>query len=67
VWITTWDTPADRDEFAAALEKGNPPAGYSLSPAGETGAIVFVGFDKADRDALLGRLSDFQQLLVQRR
>ena len=67
VWITTWDTPADRDEFAAALEKGTPPAGYSLSPAGDTGAIVFVGFDKAERDALLARLSNFQQLLVQRR
>jgi len=67
VWITTWDTPADRDEFAAALEKGSPPAGYSLSPAGETGALVFVGFDKAERDALLARLSDFQRLFVRRR
>jgi len=67
VWITTWDTPADRDEFAAALEKGSPPAGYSLWPAGDAGAIVFVGFDKADRDALLARLSNFQQLLGQRR
>jgi len=67
VWISAWDTPADRDEFAAALEKGSPPAGYSLSPLGQTGAVVFLGFAKAERDALLTRLPDFEDLLATRR
>ncbi|RPJ70771.1 MAG: hypothetical protein EHM24_14515 [Acidobacteria bacterium] len=67
VWVTTWDTRADRDEFGVALVKGSPPAGYSLAPVGDTGAIVFVGFDKTERDSLLARLPDFKQFLVQHR
>ena len=63
VWVTAWDSAADRDEFAAALAKGSPPANYALSPAGEAGAIVFIGFEEAEREALLARLGDFKQLL----
>ena len=67
VWVTAWDTPADRDEFAAALEKGAAPPGYALAPAGDRGAVVFIGFDPAEREALTGRLGNFQQFVAPRR
>jgi len=58
VWITLWDTAADRDEFVTALEKGPVPAGYATAALGAEGAVVLFGFDEAERTALAKRLGD---------
>ena len=67
VWVTVWDTAAERNEFTAALDKGNPPPGYAVSPIGDTGAIVFIGFPKGERDSYLGKVTNLDQLLAARR
>jgi len=58
VWITLWDTPADRDEFVAALAEGPMPAGYATAVLGTRGAVVFFGFDEAERTTLVKRVGD---------
>jgi hypothetical protein len=57
VWLTTWDTPKDRDEFLAALEKGSPAPNSVAAPVGREVAVVFIGIDQAERESLLRRLS----------
>jgi len=56
LWITLWDTPADRDEFLEALEK-TPAAGERSSMRlGNLGAVIFYGFNATRRKALEERL-----------
>ena len=55
VWITTWDTPADRDEFTASLATSSMPRATATAPMGDVGAIVFVGFEASERAALVER------------
>jgi hypothetical protein len=57
VWVTAWDTPKDRDEFLAALEKGSPaPNSVSVS-VGRQLAIVFIAFEQAERESLVRRFN----------
>ena len=53
VWVTAWDTREDRDEFVQALAQGHPPAGAFTQPMGNQLAVVFIGFDAGEREALV--------------
>ena len=56
VWITAWDSTADRDEFVGAAPRGSIPPGFATIPMGTHGAVVLIGFDDAEREALAARL-----------
>jgi hypothetical protein len=56
VWVTTWDTPGDRDEFVAAAATGSLAPGASVQATGPAVAVVYFGFDESERDALTKRL-----------
>ncbi len=56
VWVTVWDTRADREEFVTALAAAAMPLGTTTTALGDTAAVVFVGFDAADRAALMKRV-----------
>jgi hypothetical protein len=56
VWVTAWDTLADRDEFIAALEKGGLPPGGVVEPVATRLAIVFLGMTTPERRVLMTRL-----------
>jgi hypothetical protein len=57
VWVTAWDTPKDRDEFLAALEKGSPAPNSVSVPVGRQLAIVFIAFEQAERESLVRRFN----------
>ncbi|MCX5672690.1 MAG: hypothetical protein NTU94_15340 [Planctomycetota bacterium] len=54
VWITLWDTPKDRDEFADAFD-ANAASAHATFRLGNMAAVVFFGFDEAERKALEAR------------
>ncbi|HSK08820.1 MAG TPA: hypothetical protein VK911_04545, partial [Vicinamibacterales bacterium] len=56
VWLTTWDSGKDRDEFQAALAEAAVPAGTTVVPLGATEAVVFFGVADAEREALVREL-----------
>jgi hypothetical protein len=56
VWLTAWDTPKDRDEFLAALEKGSPAANSTAVAVGRQLAVVFIAISQAERESLTRRL-----------
>ena len=56
VWVTTWDSATDRDEFVAALAAGAVPAGTVAVPFGGTHAAVFFGVAATEREALAATL-----------
>jgi len=58
VWVTTWDTTADRDEFVAAVPLGSfgPRAAVQLVDAAT--AIVYFGFDESERAVLTKRYTE---------
>lgn len=56
VWVTAWDSSADRDEFVRALGAGYSPDRSVVAGSGTKVAVVFIGFDAAARQALLERL-----------
>jgi hypothetical protein len=56
VWVTTWDTPKDRDKFLAALENGSPPPNSVSAAVGRQMAVVFIGLPAEERSSLLRRL-----------
>ena len=58
VWVTTWDTAVDRDEFVAAVPLGSfgPRAATQSVDAATT--IVYFGFDEAERAALTKRFTE---------
>ena len=56
VWITTWDSARDRDEFQAALAAGSVPQGTAVVPFGPAHAAVFFGVDAREREALVREL-----------
>jgi len=55
VWVTLWDTPTDREEFVGAYDK-NAAAAHATFRLGNMAAVVFFGFDEAERKALEARL-----------
>ncbi len=55
VWVTTWDTPKDRDKFLAALGAGSSPPNSVAVPVGSQSAIVFIAMAEAERASLLRR------------
>ncbi len=55
VWVTTWDTPKDRDKFLAALDNGSPPPNSVAVPVGSQSAIVFIAIPESERASLLRR------------
>ncbi len=65
VWVTTWDTPRDRDEFVAALAAGSPPPNSVTAPVGRQMAVVFIAIGEQERSALLRRL-DLMPLTMKR-
>jgi hypothetical protein len=58
VWITAWDTTADRDEWLAALPDSVLPAGAAPAPLGDRAGLVLLGFEEVERRALLDRLAE---------
>ncbi len=56
VWVTTWDSPRDRDEFLAAIPKGSMPTGAAAVAVGKASTIVYIGIDAAEQDALTAQL-----------
>jgi hypothetical protein len=64
VWVTAWDSPKDRDEFLAALERGSPPPNSTSAAVGRQVAVVFVAIDEAERASLLSRLSALPLLMT---
>jgi hypothetical protein len=56
VWLTAWDTPRDRDEFLAALDRGSPAPNSVAVPVGRQLAVVFVAIPQAERESLTRRL-----------
>ena len=56
VWVTLWDTRADREEFMAALAAVPTPPFTATEPTGDTAAVVFIRFDEDERAALMKRL-----------
>ncbi len=56
VWVTTWDTPRDRDEFLSAIENGSPPPSSTSAAVGRQTAVVFIAIAEAERASLLRRL-----------
>jgi hypothetical protein len=65
VWVTTWDTPKDRDKFLAALENGSPPPNFVSAAVGRQMAVVFVALSAEERTSLLRRL-DLMPLVMTR-
>ena len=57
MWVTAWDTPKDRDEFLAALEKGSAAPNSVSVPVGRQLAVVFIAIDPRERESLLRRLA----------
>ena len=55
LWITLWDAAKDRDEFVEAYDK-NAAAAHATFRLGNLAAVVFYGFDEAERKALEARL-----------
>jgi hypothetical protein len=52
VWVTAWDTPADRDEFVAALGAAAAVPNAATVAAGRRAAVVFIGIDAGERGRL---------------
>lgn len=65
VWVTTWDTPKDRDKFLAALEHGSPPPNSVSASVGRQMAVVFIAVAEEERVSLLRRL-DLMPLTMKR-
>jgi len=57
VWMTAWDTPKDRDEFLATLEKGSPAPNSVAVSIGRQLAVVFIAIEQAERESLVRRLN----------
>jgi hypothetical protein len=57
VWMTAWDTPKDRDEFLAALEKGSPAPNSVAVSIGRQLAVVFIAIEQAERESLIRRFN----------
>src|SRR5262245_15807907 len=59
LWITTWDTVTDRDEFVAALQqhRGDTP-GFAHAVAGRAAIFAFGSARTLDATALLALLAD---------
>ncbi len=58
VWITAWDSVADRDEFAAALQQYRGSAtGVAMHTAGRTAVFAFGSARTLDEPALAALLS----------
>jgi len=57
VWLTTWDTPTDRDEFVEdyASERGDPKR--SLIKLSKRGAVYLFGFSERERNELTKQLA----------
>ena len=47
LWITIWDTPADRDEFVEAYEKARPMPSRSSLKVGDLCGVFFYAFGDA--------------------
>lgn len=58
VWVTTWDTAVDRDEFVAAVPLGSFGLRAAVEPVNAATAIVYFGFDEQERAALTKRYAE---------
>jgi len=56
LWITLWDSPRDREEFAKTYGRRQPQGRRLLVPLGNLGAVVLFEFDEAAARALAERL-----------
>jgi hypothetical protein len=52
LWISTWESPADRDEFVKALGKKSA----LRLPLGQRSLVLFPGYSKEEAEARLGTL-----------
>lgn len=64
VWVTTWDTPKDRDKFLLALENGSPPPNSAVTPVGSQSAIVFIAIPESERAALVRRFGSMARAMT---
>jgi hypothetical protein len=58
LWITLWDTAADRDEFTQAYEEHVPDHERHRVLLGDRGAAFLFGMDAAEREAWATRLEE---------
>jgi hypothetical protein len=56
IWLTAWDTPKDRDEFLAALDKGSPAPNAVAVPINRQLAVIYISVPQAERESLTRRL-----------
>ncbi len=64
VWVTTWDTPKDRDKFLLALDNGSPPPNSTAVPVGAQSAVVFIAIPESERASLLRRFGVLAQTMT---
>ena len=64
VWVTTWDTPKDRDKFLTALDNGSPPPNSIAVPVGSQSAIVFIAIAEIERASLVRRFGLLSQTMT---
>ena len=57
VWITTWDTRYDRDDFAIAYLQERELSNRSLHKLGDRGALFLFGFDDQQRDRIVQKIT----------
>jgi len=57
VWLTAWDTAADRDEWLAALPGSSLPAGHAAVPVADRAGVVFIGFADEERQGLIAAMA----------
>jgi hypothetical protein len=56
LWLTAWDTPADRQEFITEYEAHRPSPSRTALRLGERCAVFFYGIDRAQKNALAENL-----------
>ncbi|UCG32393.1 MAG: hypothetical protein JSU68_12095 [Phycisphaerales bacterium] len=56
LWLTAWDTPADREEFITAYAEHRPSSSRTVLRLGTGCAVFFYGIDQGQKDFLAGRL-----------
>jgi len=57
LWVTTWDTAKDRDEFLAGLDAASPDSSRQSIPLGERGVAFTYRFSETEAAALARSIS----------
>ncbi len=58
LWLTTWDTPRDREEFMLAVNRVAMPLPRQVVALGDRSAAVLLNLDAGRTEALVGPLTE---------